>query len=168
MKKILCVILVCLLMAGMCIGFVTALNNNREMIGNSVSGMGISVTDGENWKQTTGMVDIPQDYTMPSEQKDPLIDDMHTVPPAQSEPDLPHLCKHENIYAEIHEAGCTEEGLYKECCDQCGKVFIRYAIPARGHMFGDYVIIQKPTEDKCGVRVRTCCRCDYQEAEEYT
>lgn len=56
----------------------------------------------------------------------------------------------------VTEAACTEAGLQEQKCLTCGAVVQEQAIGAKGHTFGEWVTIKKPTDAEPGEETRTC------------
>ena len=87
--------------------------------------------------------------------------------PGPVTPDKP--CTHENkkIVTET-AATCTETGLEKIICADCGELIEENTIEALGHDFGEWDVtepIHSVTECKDGKKVHTCSRCNEKEEE---
>jgi|GEM_PF-6178814 len=52
-------------------------------------------------------------------------------------PAEPEACKHENLYTDGVGATCTEDGLIRELCWDCGEILREDYFPAEGHDFVD-------------------------------
>ena len=64
------------------------------------------------------------------------------------------------------ESTCTETGLTEgNACSTCGAIFTEQTvIPAKGHSFGDWVVVKKATEIEEGLKERYC-NCGEKESE---
>ena len=60
------------------------------------------------------------------------------------------------------EPTCTENGVKTWTCEICAEQYTE-RIPALGHSFGEWVLIQEPTTIEAGLEERSCSRCDYTE-----
>ena len=87
--------------------------------------------------------------------------------PGPVTPDGP--CTHENKKTVIETAAtCTETGLEKIICADCGELIEENNIEALGHDFGKWDVtepIHSVTECKDGKKVHTCSRCNEKEEE---
>ena len=73
---------------------------------------------------------------------------------------------HKHSYkAVVTRPTCTEQGYTTYKCE-CGNEYISEYVPATGHRFNRWQIIQEATETKPGLRVRTCTVCGHEESEE--
>ncbi len=62
-------------------------------------------------------------------------------------------------------ATCEEAGSIAKTCANCGDK-IEETIPALGHQAGSWEVIQEPTEEANGIRVKKCVRCGEEMARE--
>ena len=60
------------------------------------------------------------------------------------------------------EPTCTENGVKTWTCEICAEQYTE-RIPALGHSFGEWGLIQEPTTIEAGLEERSCSRCDYTE-----
>lgn len=75
-------------------------------------------------------------------------------------------CTHENKKTVIETAAtCTETGLEKIICADCGELIEENTIEALGHDFGEWEITN-PTCTEKGSKTRKCSRCDKTETAE--
>jgi hypothetical protein len=77
-------------------------------------------------------------------------------------------CKHENKKVEIIKAAtCTETGIEKITCKDCGEVIEEKTISARGHDYGDWEVTKEATCTEDGEKKHTCKRegCEHFETE---
>ena len=78
-------------------------------------------------------------------------------------------CTHENKKTVIETAAtCTETGLEKIICADCGKLIKENTIEALGHDFGKWDVtepIHSVTKCEDGKKVHTCSRCNKKEEE---
>jgi len=58
----------------------------------------------------------------------------------------------------IKEATCTEEGLRKHSCTECG-VTVEEAIPITDHEYGKWTVVVAATDGKSGSKMRKCIGC---------
>lgn len=64
-------------------------------------------------------------------------------------------------------ATCTDEGAEPVLkCAVCGETTGGGVVPALGHDFGDWIVVQEATCAATGKRTSTCARCGYQEEQE--
>ena len=77
-------------------------------------------------------------------------------------------CNHAETYVSIvKDEACTEEGQQDVICTECNAILESQMIPATGHSFGEYRIVERPSKDKNGLKVRTCKVCAETETKEY-
>ena len=69
---------------------------------------------------------------------------------------------HEYLAEVTAEPTCTENGVKTWTCEICGEQYTE-CIPALGHSFGDWAVLQKPTTSEEGLEERSCIRCGYME-----
>ena len=85
--------------------------------------------------------------------------------PGPVTPDNP--CTHENKKTVIETAAtCTETGLEKIICADCGELIEENTIEALGHDFGKWEITENPTCTEKGSKTRKCSRCGETETVE--
>lgn len=61
---------------------------------------------------------------------------------------------------EVVESTCTEEGYTVYTCLLCNHEEIADYTPAKGHSFGDWMIVKEPDENEEGLEERICSECD--------
>ncbi|MBR5515203.1 MAG: InlB B-repeat-containing protein, partial [Clostridia bacterium] len=71
--------------------------------------------------------------------------------------------EHEYVGTVYREATCTSEGIMNYVCS-CGSTY-KETIPAQGHAWGEWIVVQKPTATKEGIYRRHCERCEAYEDE---
>lgn len=67
-------------------------------------------------------------------------------------------CKHENKKVTTKAANCTEAGETSWECPDCGEKDSE-TIPALGHKYGDFAVVEEATCIKTGLQEKTCERC---------
>lgn len=72
-----------------------------------------------------------------------------------------------NYVNEKIDATCTQDGASYKACSVCGeeKAGTRTVLPAPGHSYGEYTVVQEPTVFEEGMRKRVCAVCGYEEIE---
>lgn len=77
-------------------------------------------------------------------------------------------CTHENKKTVIETATCTEPGLEKIICADCGEVLEKQKLPIdpENHDFGEWKITEKPTCTEKGSKTGECSRCGETETVE--
>ena len=63
------------------------------------------------------------------------------------------------------DATCTQPGSKSHHCTRCKDKTEITEIPAKGHDFGEWVVITRPTATEDGFKVRTCSECHMEETE---
>ncbi len=75
-------------------------------------------------------------------------------------------CRHKHKYSENKvDATCTTEGYTEYSCTKCDDTYKENIVPALGHNFGDWTVVEEATEEKAGLKERTCARCNHKEEE---
>ena len=64
------------------------------------------------------------------------------------------------------EPTCVEEGIRAAICIKCGDTLQESAIPKVDHTWGEWEIVETPTENSSGLKKRTCGVCELVEEEE--
>ena len=74
-------------------------------------------------------------------------------------------CGHKHAYTEeVVEPTCTEKGYTKYTCE-CGDTYNDNEVAAKGHSFGDWVVLEEATEQEEGSKERECTECSEKETE---
>ena len=69
-------------------------------------------------------------------------------------------CAHEHQYTEnVVAPTCVEKGYTAYSCQECDYVYLDKEINAKGHSFGDWVVIKAATETEEGIQEKTCLVC---------
>lgn len=72
-------------------------------------------------------------------------------------------CEHKHDYVDsVFEPTCTESGYTKHVC-ACGEEYLDTEVPATGHKFGEWTIVEEATEEDEGLKVRYCIVCNEKE-----
>lgn len=64
-----------------------------------------------------------------------------------------------NFETVTENATCTESGSTYEICRECGATRDWQTLPALGHNFGEWQVVQAPTCGHAGLKVSKCARC---------
>ena len=75
---------------------------------------------------------------------------------------LPKLSHTHNYIAEVTEPTCTEQGYSTYTC-RCGDSYVADYVSSTGHSFGDWIVIEEPTEEADGKKMRVCSSCEETE-----
>ena len=75
-------------------------------------------------------------------------------------------CKHKHKYnsEQVIEPTCTEKGYTEHTC-KCGESYKDSEVAAKGHSFGEWVVVKEATEEEAGQKERTCSVCNEKETE---
>lgn len=65
----------------------------------------------------------------------------------------------------VSEPTCEEAGYTTHTCTRCEDVYTDNEVEALGHEFGQWELIEIPTEEKDGLERRDCVRCDAYETQ---
>lgn len=77
-------------------------------------------------------------------------------------------CHHAETYVSVvKNATCTEDGQQDVICTDCEAILENQVLPANGHDFGDYRIVEEPSKNKNGLKVRVCLVCGEEETTEF-
>ena len=60
---------------------------------------------------------------------------------------------------------CTTAGYTTHICARCHRSYTDNSTPATGHLYGDWTIIQDPTEEENGYKKRACAFCSAVESQ---
>ncbi|MGM9552679.1 MAG: hypothetical protein ACI3V2_00100, partial [Faecousia sp.] len=82
----------------------------------------------------------------------------------RTESDAP-ACEHANTTTTTVDATCTEDGITKVTCNDCGDTLSTVIIPATGHSWDDGVETTAPTCTEDGVKTYTCSVCQATKTE---
>lgn len=77
-------------------------------------------------------------------------------------------CRHKTtVIIEGYDANCVSAGLTSSMrCSICSNILISHEIiPAKGHDYGDWVIVKEATSDEDGEKERTCNNCGFTESK---
>lgn len=81
-------------------------------------------------------------------------------------PVLEHV--HNFTFVGVVDPSCELPGGDLYTCDSCGENKFENEVPALGHSWSDWVIIDEATETEEGLRERTCSRCGETETDWYS
>ncbi len=104
---------------------------------------------------------LPSDDTKPTA---PSIneDENHDNETEPSQPEAEHT---HSYIEEMIMPTCTKDGVLRYTCSECGICDREEAIPAMGHNYGDWVIVQESTTETTGTAERTCNICGEAEVK---
>lgn len=72
-------------------------------------------------------------------------------------------CEHKHSYEdEVIEPTCTEAGYTKHVCE-CGESYDDTEVPAVGHKYGEWTVVEEATEEDEGLKERYCSVCNVKE-----
>ena len=75
-------------------------------------------------------------------------------------------CSHKHSYVEkVVAPTCTEKGYTEYKCLTCDDVYTDKEVEAKGHTYGDWVVVKNATEDEEGIKERFCSVCGFTEEE---
>ena len=74
-------------------------------------------------------------------------------------------CGHKHEYTdEVVAPTCTEKGYTKHTCE-CGDTYNDSEVDAKGHSYGEWVVVKEATEEAAGSKERACSVCGNKETE---
>ena len=74
-------------------------------------------------------------------------------------------CGHKHEYTdEVVAPTCTEKGYTKHTCE-CGDTYNDSEVDAKGHSYGEWVVVKEATEEAAGSKERVCSVCGNKETE---